>query len=402
MYGASNCRRERCFIRSAHHLLIVGASARAAAFSALRAGLIPHCADLFADRDLQARCDVTKIAARSYPQGFLAFLAQAPVAPWIYTGGLENHPELIEKMATVRPLWGNNRSAVEASRAPWHIASLLRSADLPHPRLYSLSNGPSPKGRWLLKSLRSTGGMGVSWWNGKLMRNVNPSNFYLQEYIDGDPCSAVFIGTGEGAELIGLTRQLIGEKWLNAKAFRYCGSIGPLAVDDRVRTACHRLGEVVSRGSGLRGFFGIDFILRDNEVWPIEVNSRYTASVEILELAFGRSALARHCRTFDPTHTTGSQARRNMGKGTLGKVILFARGAIDFPSNGPWLESVELESELFQVPHFADIPSAGARIRAGRPVLTIFMHRASTVECTRLLKQTAREFSAVFGSSPLP
>jgi len=32
-------------------VLIVGASARAAAFSALRAGLRPWCADLFADLD---------------------------------------------------------------------------------------------------------------------------------------------------------------------------------------------------------------------------------------------------------------------------------------------------------------------------------------------------------------
>ncbi len=36
---------------SPQHLLIFGASARAAAFSALRAGLQPWCADLFADAD---------------------------------------------------------------------------------------------------------------------------------------------------------------------------------------------------------------------------------------------------------------------------------------------------------------------------------------------------------------
>jgi len=37
-----------------HDLLILGASCRAAAFSALRAGFRPRCADYFADRDLAA------------------------------------------------------------------------------------------------------------------------------------------------------------------------------------------------------------------------------------------------------------------------------------------------------------------------------------------------------------
>ena len=44
------------------HLLLFGASVRAAAFSALRAGLRPWCADLFGDADLQARCPALALA----------------------------------------------------------------------------------------------------------------------------------------------------------------------------------------------------------------------------------------------------------------------------------------------------------------------------------------------------
>ena len=43
---------------------------------------------------------------------------------------------------------------------------------------------------------------------------------------------------------------------------------------------------------GLAGWFGVDFILRDGIPWPVEINPRYTASVEIHELASGRSLLA--------------------------------------------------------------------------------------------------------------
>ena len=44
-----------------HDLLIFGASCRAAAFSALRCGLRPHCADYFGDRDLAAVCSAERI-----------------------------------------------------------------------------------------------------------------------------------------------------------------------------------------------------------------------------------------------------------------------------------------------------------------------------------------------------
>src|ERR1700733_2287062 len=89
------------------NLLIFGASARAAAFSALRAGLQPWCADLFADLDLAYCSRVTRVPGKEYPHAFLSLLQEAPPGPWMYAGGLENHPDLVEQMAQARPLWGN-------------------------------------------------------------------------------------------------------------------------------------------------------------------------------------------------------------------------------------------------------------------------------------------------------
>ena len=101
---------------SADNLLIFGASARAAAFSALRAGLNPWCADLFADADLSTRCSVQRVSARDYPQAFHKLATSAPAGPWMYTGGLENHRDLVWQLARDRMLWGNNRRELEAVR----------------------------------------------------------------------------------------------------------------------------------------------------------------------------------------------------------------------------------------------------------------------------------------------
>src|SRR5437588_46110 len=97
-------------------LIVLGASARAAAFSARRAGFEPYAIDLFADRDLAAICPSVKI--RRYPHDFLVALAAAPQAPWIYTGGLENFPRLVDRLADVRPLLGNSGHVLRRVRDP--------------------------------------------------------------------------------------------------------------------------------------------------------------------------------------------------------------------------------------------------------------------------------------------
>src|SRR5262245_689082 len=99
-------------------LLILGASARAAAGSAIRAGFSPWCADLFADADLRRMASVVRCPIENYPAGFIEILRAAPDAPWIYTGALENHPNLIRRLSQLRPLWGNGASALRSARSP--------------------------------------------------------------------------------------------------------------------------------------------------------------------------------------------------------------------------------------------------------------------------------------------
>jgi predicted ATP-grasp superfamily ATP-dependent carboligase len=395
-------------MRTSRILSIVGASTRAAAFSALRAGFSPRCADLFADRDLVKCTNVTRLSGRSYPDGFLDFLKNGPTAPWIYTGGLENHAALIERMASVRELWGNGRSAVTAARSVWHVRSLFESAGIPFPRVHSLEEPLFARARWLLKSPFSTGGSGVSWWTGGSARCA--PGCYLQEYIEGDPCAAVFIGDGKQTGFVGLTRQLVGEGWLHAKPFHYCGSIGPLQTDPELRHACEALGSAVANGCGLRGVFGVDCVLRDGVLWPIEINPRYPASAEILESAFGESILAAHCRAFDREIAAAPRGVPAPSPRIIGKAILFAKETITFPEDSPWLDDIAIDFpplappgrgdggeglSAFAVPRFADIPSPGEQIPPGRPIFTIFAEGVSLEDCTSSLRRRVAEVESL-------
>ncbi len=365
------------------HLLIFGASARAAAFSALRAGLSPWCADLFGDADLAARCPVVALPD-TYPDGLLEIERRAPLGPFLYTGGLENRPRLLRELAQRRTLWGVAPAMLARVRRPERLAALVAEARL----FYPLTRREPPEKserQWLLKPRNSSGGVGIRFWGPEspLRRGM-----VVQEYLKGPSFAAVYLGDGRRANLLGVTHQLTGEPWLHAARFQYCGSISSAEFTAEQYQVLERLGAVLTTGWQLRGLFGIDGILHDGKPWLVEVNPRYTASVEVLEYALGLPALALHRRVFDPQApgvTWTGQSRTSV----VGKVILFARGPLIFPASGPWRDTLEKPGPLDRLPDYADIPHAGQRIAAGHPILTLFGSASTTWGCRDELRRRA-------------
>src|SRR5262249_20103845 len=156
----------------------------------------------------------------------------------------------------------------------------------------------------------------------------------------------LFLGEERLVRLLGVTKQLVGVDWLHSAAFHYSGSIGPFPVSERALRAFERLGGALHTRFELRGLFGVDCILRDDVPYPVEVNPRYTASVEVLEHATGVSALALHGAVFD--------WGREIPKGPappastfVGKAILFARESITFPSDGPWTATLRQPGDVW-------------------------------------------------------
>jgi predicted ATP-grasp superfamily ATP-dependent carboligase len=244
-----------------------------------------------------------------------------------------------------------------------------------------------------VKPLAGAGGRGVGWLQ-DAGACASRRKVYLQEFVEGEPCAAVYVGHDRGATLLGVTRQLIGEPWLNALPFHYCGSVGPLSLDAETRAAFDRLGRVLVEGFALRGVFGVDCILHDGVPYPVEINPRYTASVEVLEYATGVSALALHrdaCTgRCDPTPLPGA-AR------LVGKAILFARQPVVMPVAGPWSQDLRSGRSVHELPAFADIPDAGTRTESGHPILTFFTRGDSLAACREQLQQTARDLDRWLG-----
>lgn len=361
-------------------LLILGASARAAAFSAVRASLRPTAIDLFADRDLVATARTLRVARAAYPDGLADLFAQLPHSPWIYTGGLENHPALVDRIADRRPLWGNAGEVLRRVRDPVALEASWRSAGFPCPSTRLDARGLPRDGSWLVKPLASAGGLEITPLDADASTRDRPC--YYQERIEGLSLSAVFVARGESGLLAGVSRQWHGR---TGAPFAYAGSLAPWPVTELEHARIAALGAAAAREFGLAGIFGVDFVLRDGIPWPVEVNPRYTASVEVLELALGRSLLAEHCAAFGggcggPVSDASPRF--------VGKRVVYARAPCRFPDLTGWSPRA---GEALGLPRLADIPPPGSRFEAGEPVVTVFARSESLEACiASLARRTGR------------
>jgi uncharacterized protein len=364
------------------HVLIAGVTTRAMAVSAARAGYRVTAVDAFGDLDLRAVAEVITLGstpdARFGPMAAAIAAESVPAGLVAYTSNLENHPEAVERLARGRRLLGNSPAVLTRVRNPIVLSTVLRRRGFATPATRATpATGPGGT-TWLLKPRRSGGGHGVVAWHHA--RPV-PRGSYLQERIAGIPGSVIFAANGEDAVVLGLSRQLVGDSRFGSRSFRYCGSLlgtGTTPVFRRqgeVLETATAMATVVTREFGLVGLNGIDFIARKGVPYPIEINPRYSASMELVERAYGLSMFEVHVRACRGTLPPQLETR----PGTEGKAIVFARRNVILGNTGRWLGRRS----------FGDVPHTGERIPGGRPICTVFAGGVDQSTCLRRLVRQA-------------
>lgn len=387
-------------------VLILGASTRAAAQSALRAGLAPICGDMFSDCDLASCARILEVA--DYPQGLVAAAAAAPPAPWMYTGGLENHPRIVEQISNSRPLWGNNGDVLQCIRDPWHVSELLSARELPACRIWTRGRTPpAPDGNWMLKPVRGAAGRGIRVWDDRGTESATLHEpHYFQERRAGVFVSALFLAFPGRTVLLGIARQLVGLREVHAPEFAWCGTIAPVELPEQTVDTIAWIGDVLARETGLRGLFGCDFIVDQGVPWLTEVNPRYPGSTEIIERVLHVPLLDWHrraCAGIDETARPVSAAtalftttpRRAVGAGVIGKIVVYAGRELVAPDALRFVRRPNPNHELSEIddalPYMADITAPGTRIAFGQPICTLFARAVSEREClAKLVRRAAR------------
>jgi predicted ATP-grasp superfamily ATP-dependent carboligase len=167
---------------------------------------------------------------------------------------------------------------------------------------------------------------------------------------------------------------------MGARGFRYCGSLlGPPAIlfpdQPALPDVARRLASAVAKEFRVRGLNGIDFIAGGDVPCPIEVNPRYSASMELLERSRALSIFEVHERACRGTLPKGLESA-----GVQGKAVVFARRNVVMGETRNWLEDRSV----------ADIPQPGERILRGRPICTVFASGSDADSCyTGLISRAA-------------
>jgi len=356
---------------------VVGISARAAVQSLARVGCSAWAIDLFADADLQRLATVRRCPTQDYPHALPQLATHFPPSPFLYTGGLENHPQIIAGLMAIHELWGNCPETVQAVRDPWQLARRFPDGVAPViPRKHAC---PSP-GRWLCKPLRSGGGAGIRF---AQVGEVPDDHHYFQQYIEGIPASAVCLDD----RCLGVTQQLLGRSWLHSQGFRWCGNVGPWTDDPKLLSLCERWCRNFQNTFGLRGIWGFDFIRHREGIHIVEINPRYPASVEVLEHAYVAALLS------------GDVLPSIRPRCYIAKAIYYAPFDLRFPSAGPWCSDLEAATDPWHCPTYADIPAPETDIPKNRPVLTLFARGPTPATCVAHVQQLAAQLDRLFAQT---
>ena len=370
-------------------VLIVGVSTRAIAESALQGGHEVVTLDYFGDRDQRELVENYSLL-RDFKRAFSAralieasrYLKFDSVA---YIANLENYPETIQRLTRRGYLLGNSPDILHQVRDWRKLRQICREERIPCAitLLTGERNKAAPDFRWLLKPVRSGGGHGIHFWSGELLDGAH----VLQRYIAGRSASVAFAADGKNSVVMGLSEQLIGLAELGVREFVWCGNLLPLRLGPTNRSAFLEIVKAMAarltRRFGLRGVNGFDLVVADDadgcpRPFLVEVNPRYTASMELVERAYGLNIFSVHLEALAGTLPDFSLAQQTAGP-YLGKGIVFARQALTVPET---IGGVDCGRR--------DIPFPGDRIKAGQPVCTVFAEGDGRNSCLDNLLASAR------------
>lgn len=339
----------------AEPVLICALSGRALAQQARRAGYAPIVLDAFADLDTRAAATASLRVPVDRHWHFRAgaLLAAAarlapPPIPLAYGSGFERATGLLADLARGRPLWGNGPEAVRAVKDPASFAAAARQLEVPHPEI-SFRPPADPRG-WLCKRSGGAGGGHVHRAGKSPPRGLG---WYWQRWAPGRPVSALVVGNGSAARVLGCSEQWAAPH--PGRRFRFAGTLAPATVSPVARARLASAAEALVRHHALVGLVSVDALVAGDAVTILELNPRPGASLDAYAEALGLDLFGLH-RAACAGHLPPAPAPGDRAAGSL---IVYARRAVTVAAGFDWPDWC------------ADLSPPGTRIAAGGPIATV-------------------------------
>ena len=353
-------------------LLVVGFNARPLANSAVQAGHEIGVIDYFGDYDLQKltrncfsvlRQKPGELLHRSLhrrPAEYLYYLAeimsdeQRDFDGIILGSAFDRYPDLVRKFQDIGPkVYANNYKKFVLTRNKFEMNKIAKKSGFKIPYLESVNNylelleiGKNSTFPLVTRGDGGGGGAGIRLWNDflELKKYIESKDseqdkvIWVQEHIKGIDASATVNSLKKEVQLISVNRQLIGDRNLRAPSeFAYSGNIVPLNFEtykENPSLEKEHLEAIIKlfQNLQLRGSNGVDFVIKNEKIYFMEVNPRFQGSIECVQIATGHNLVQLHLDAFhNKKHTLPEfpTYKQNAVKG-----ILFSDSEQIFPVKG--------------------------------------------------------------------
>lgn len=348
--------------------------------------------DCCVDRDtLELACD-----ARLIELSDLSWIKSLePSTRVLLAGGLEDSAEALELLSQVDPTiipeqyrqmrdWRNWRR--------WSSASGIK-----FPSTYPIEDWPGAQAasaigptndatqanqRWLWKKQRSAGGLGVKFIDAEkltdlsfLRANFSSESGVLQEYVTGKSIGVSFLSSHHGTVILGVAESIPLQPHIWSD-FIYRGSIAPVGIPPWVKSLLQEFASCVSSSTGWCGLWQADFLLSESELYLIEINPRWTASMELIAYGYDLPLVTWHANSIQLMASDWNRIQLKMGDVhpkplMLRKEILYAEKdtTVTLEEGESWWGK-RWSHQKYDVTDlwYADIPNALTVLTKGTPI----------------------------------
>ncbi len=285
-------------------------------------------------------------------------------------GGFDDNPTEWEALTNLGPLTGNTPELLKSARDRKATADLAQrcGAEIPV--------GESAKSRKTFKNAVTRLALpvvvkpyhGSGGFYTRVLRTEEEAASYaihhafdsvpviVQELVVGTDASVSVLGTGQRACAVSVNEQLIGLPELGRERTKaYCGNVIPLKADSSILSGLASTAEEMTESLGLLGSNGLDFVItQDGTPYFMEINPRFQATIEAIELTTGVNQVKQHLAACEgnlpdeaPLHTS-----------SCARIIVYAREHCEIP-------------DLRFIPDVVDIPIPGSHAGFGDPICTV-------------------------------
>jgi predicted ATP-grasp superfamily ATP-dependent carboligase len=260
-------------------------------------------------------------------------------------------------------LLGNDAEAVKRIKAPESFFAALDRLDITHP--VTLSERPAKGGAWLAKKRGGAGGSHIV--PSRLSKSA--ANVYFQQRVEGRAVSALFVGNGGDARVLGFSEQWTAPS--PPSLWRYGGAVRPAALLKTVEQQMTSAVTGIAQAFKIKGLASADFLVNDGGALLLEINPRPGATLDIFD--WGATPLMRlHLEAV----RRGKLPRRPLKfEDATASAIVYAERSGAVPPGMVW-------------PAWsADRPKSSERIDKNRPICTVWARGSTRAQAKRLVEE---------------